>query len=620
MVNITIDGKQVSVPEGTTVLRAAENAGVVIPTLCDHKELAPYGGCRLCLVEVEGARTLQPSCTLPVTPNMVIHTATDKVKEARKFVLSLIFSERNHFCMFCQVSGGDCELQNSAYAEGMTHWPLQPNYTPFTVDASHPYFVIDNNRCILCRRCVRACGELIGNFTLGIEERGANSYLVADLGGPIGESTCVSCGTCVQVCPTGAIIDRQSAYNGREKDTTKVKTICTRCSIGCGMEVLTRDNRVVRIDGDWEASINHGLLCSIGRFEPLINDKERIPTALVAGTNGQKASTLDGAVKEAVSLIQTAEPAAALITDNASLEELSLFSQLFGGNSKVKTGVLGGNGFLQMEENVTFTSESSLSAVTNCDVVILIGADLAANHQVAGFMVKRQLPTGSKMIMLSDAKNGFSANADAVLDTSKGLELALKELIHGIKDESASPAKYLVNAKSVGIIVGETAGSGDFSVQSGLIKDLSETLVKSGKATYILSLKGGANGSALRQFGLNHSMDLNGVKTVILFQGEDTVDQKMIQKLNSIPNLVVIGSYNSNLAARAKVVIPASTWWETSGTYMNIEKKLQESQLITRSTDDIISMQDTLSIFGKHLGIELNADWQKRLISTTGRS
>ena len=117
MTTITIDGKTLEVPEGTTVLRAAQNNGIDIPTLCDHPHLTPYGGCRLCLVEVEGYRTLQPSCTLPVTNNMVVKTDTKKVLEARKFVLTLIFSERNHFCPYCQVSGGDCELQNAAYNE-----------------------------------------------------------------------------------------------------------------------------------------------------------------------------------------------------------------------------------------------------------------------------------------------------------------------------------------------------------------------------------------------------------------------------------------------------------------------------------------------------------------------
>ena len=192
MVNIIIDGKNIEVPEGTTVLRAAQSAGIHVPTLCDHPELTPYGGCRLCLVEVEGARTLQPSCTLPASNKMVVRTDTEKTREARKFVLTMIFSERNHFCPFCQVSGGDCELQNSAYTEGMTHWPMQPNWQSYAVDASNPYFILDNNRCILCRRCVRACGELVGNFTLGFEERGYASFLVADLGTPLGESSCIS--------------------------------------------------------------------------------------------------------------------------------------------------------------------------------------------------------------------------------------------------------------------------------------------------------------------------------------------------------------------------------------------------------------------------------------------
>ncbi|MBA3074514.1 MAG: 2Fe-2S iron-sulfur cluster binding domain-containing protein, partial [Anaerolineae bacterium] len=203
MATITINGNKLEVPDGMTVLRAAQANGIEIPTLCDHPHLTPYGGCRLCLVEVEGARTLQPSCTLPVSNNMVVKTDTKKVLDARKFVLTLIFSERNHFCPYCQVSGGDCELQNAAYNEGMTHWPLSPNYTTFPMDASHPYIIMEANRCILCRRCVRACGDLVGNYTLGFEERGANSILVADTGVPLGESTCISCGACVQVCPTG---------------------------------------------------------------------------------------------------------------------------------------------------------------------------------------------------------------------------------------------------------------------------------------------------------------------------------------------------------------------------------------------------------------------------------
>ncbi|NJN96821.1 MAG: 2Fe-2S iron-sulfur cluster binding domain-containing protein, partial [Anaerolineales bacterium] len=231
-IKLTINDQAIEVPAGITVLRAAEQAGINIPTLCDHPHLLPYGGCRLCVVEVEGVRTLQPSCTLPVSQGMVVRTDTPKTREAREFVLTLLFSERNHFCMYCQMSGGDCELQNAAYGECMTHWPLQPNWQPYAVDASHNYFVLDHNRCILCRRCIRACGELVGNFTLGVQERGAASILVADLDVPMGESTCVSCGTCLQVCPTGAIIDRGSAYRGQETHVQRIKSTCAGCSVG----------------------------------------------------------------------------------------------------------------------------------------------------------------------------------------------------------------------------------------------------------------------------------------------------------------------------------------------------------------------------------------------------
>ena len=162
MVTITIDGKKLEVPEGMTVLRAAQASGIDIPTLCDHPHLTPYGGCRLCLVEVEGARTLQPSCTMPVSNNMVVKTDTQKVQDARKFVLTLIFSERNHFCPYCQVSGGDCELQNAAYAR--RHDPLAAfaqfhNPTPWM----HPHPLYHHGKQPLhplppLRACLRRAG------------------------------------------------------------------------------------------------------------------------------------------------------------------------------------------------------------------------------------------------------------------------------------------------------------------------------------------------------------------------------------------------------------------------------------------------------------------------------
>ncbi|MGC8838418.1 MAG: 2Fe-2S iron-sulfur cluster-binding protein, partial [Anaerolineae bacterium] len=236
-VNITINGQKILAKPGQTVLEAALDAGVDIPRLCHHPAVKPYGACRVCLVEITGQRTLQPACTFPVSEGMEVFTESPKVVEARRFVLYLLFSERNHYCMYCQMSG-DCELQALAYRYGLDYWKYPRPFTPLPVDASRTYFVMDHNRCILCRRCVRACGELVGNYTLGVRQRGANTMICADLNVPFGESTCLSCGTCLQVCPTGALMDRRSAYRGLEKDVERVKSVCAVCSVGCGVELV----------------------------------------------------------------------------------------------------------------------------------------------------------------------------------------------------------------------------------------------------------------------------------------------------------------------------------------------------------------------------------------------
>ena len=239
MVNLKINGKQVRARAGQTVMEAAKAAGIDIPNLCHHPALTPHGACRVCLVEIERQRTLQPACTFPVTEGMRVETESPKVVEERKFVLQMLFSERNHYCMFCEMSG-DCELQALAYRYGMDHWIYQNPYPKIPVDGTRKYFIMDHNRCILCRRCIRACGELAANHTLGVKFRGAKTMISADMDVPFGQSTCVACGTCLQVCPTGALVDRKSAYTGRHTQVERTKSVCMFCSVGCGIEIITR--------------------------------------------------------------------------------------------------------------------------------------------------------------------------------------------------------------------------------------------------------------------------------------------------------------------------------------------------------------------------------------------
>jgi formate dehydrogenase major subunit len=620
MVTLTIDEKNIQVKEGTTVLRAAQEAGIEIPTLCDHPELTPYGGCRLCLVEVEGFRTLQPSCTLPVSNNMVVKTDTDRIKEARKFVLTLIFSERNHFCPFCQVSGGDCELQNAAYAEGMTNWPLQPNWQTYNVDASHPFFVLDNNRCILCRRCVRACGELVGNYTLGFEERGAKSFLVADSGIPLGSSTCVSCGTCLQVCPTGALIDRQSAFRGRVAQVETTESICTACSMGCGIKVLTRDNQIVRIEGNWDAETNGGILCKFGRFEPLENTPQRLITPMVKKNGALKAATWEEAYNVvAMNLKSRSGPdgVSAVASSRLSIESLALFKDIFVGGLK--------STMVTTIDEGQFTSESSayaakggkpvegkLEAIKTTDCVVCVGIDLAKHHEVLGFMVKRLLPTSASLIVVDETDNTFSQFANCTVTPAKGKMMEVLKMLgaSGTADNNILEANGLLNSAKHPVII---YGKGLYEVygQDGM-KALADFAGRLPGST-LISPKGFANSLAASLFNLDSPFITNGNQAVFLALGDEIPSERLIQKVEKSPFLVVQAAYHTKATANADVVFPVENWAESEGHYLNFDGKLQSTKKSLKTPEGVRANEEVLKGLAESLGVQASSEWKMKL-------
>ncbi|GIK39876.1 MAG: formate dehydrogenase subunit alpha [Chloroflexota bacterium] len=655
-VKLTINDKEIEVPAGTTVLRAAQMAGIDIPTLCDHPHLTPYGGCRLCVVEVEGVRTLQPSCTLPVSSGMVVRTDTPKTREAREFVLTLLFSERNHFCMYCQMSGGDCELQNAAYGEGMTHWPLQPNWQPYPVDASHKHFVLDHNRCILCRRCVRACSELVGNFTLGMQERGAASVLVADLDIPLGESTCVSCGTCLQVCPTGALIDRVSAYRGRETDVKHITSTCAGCSVGCGIEMIVRDNHLVRIDGNWDAPVNEGVLCQKGRFLPLEEERERVLTPLVRKNGTLKAATWAEAFQAVVSQLkpiigQNGHSVAAVASTRLPVEALHTFKQLFGEK-------IGGQMVTSVEEGVTTALagavaqelaqpfEGKLNALKTADCVLAIGTDLIDNHQVAGFFIKRNLPKGTKLIVVDPNDNDLHDLADFSLRPKKGsdydLLLGLMAEISQLavkRGEPAQPvdlskyrpsevsratgipaetikavAQLLASAKNPAFVYGKGITRGGFPTVLKALLDLARLVgALDAEHSGVLSVKGEANSLAAYQYGLDKTFEAKDQQVVYLALGDDYISERLIRRIEKVPFKIVQASYVSPATAIADVVLPVEMWAEQEGHYLNLEGRLQEVHRGLTPPEEVRSHVDILEAIAAQLDFSVDPGWRDEL-------
>ena len=224
-ISVRIDGKLCTAAEGETIFQVAEANGRHIPALCHMEGLSSAGSCRLCLVEVSGIGRLLPACTTPAQNGMSVTTNSDRLAHNRQMALELLFSERNHVCSVC-VSSGHCELQALALSLGVTHVRFPYSYPRLPVDVSHPRFVLDHNRCILCTRCVRVCDEIEGAHVWDIAARGINSMVVSELDRPWGEAqACTSCGKCVQVCPTGALVEKGQAVEEMTKRNAAVSQL-----------------------------------------------------------------------------------------------------------------------------------------------------------------------------------------------------------------------------------------------------------------------------------------------------------------------------------------------------------------------------------------------------------
>ena len=414
MVELTIDGQAVAVPEGTSIMRAAALMGTTIPRLCATDSLEAFGSCRLCLVEIEGRAGYPASCTTPVLPGMVVRTQTERLARLRRGVMELYISDHPLDCLTCSANG-DCELQTQAGAVGLRdvrYGYEGANHLAQPKDQSNPYFSFDPTKCIVCSRCVRACDEVQNTFALTIDGRGFASMVSASQKQDFLSSECVSCGACVQACPTSALIEKEVETVGTPDRA--VVTTCAYCGVGCTFRAELRGEQLVRMVPWKEGKANRGHSCVKGRFAwGYANHQERILSPMIRESIDQpwREVSWDEAIAHTASEFRRiqakygARAVGGITSSRCTNEETFLVQKLIRqgfGNNNVDTCARvchSPTGYGLKTTFGTSAGTQDFDSVMEADVIFVIGANPTDGHPVFASRMKRRLRQGARLIV-----------------------------------------------------------------------------------------------------------------------------------------------------------------------------------------------------------------------------
>ncbi len=415
LVTLEIDGVAVTVPAGTSVMRAAASLGTQIPRLCATDSLEPFGSCRLCLVEIEGAKGTPASCTTPAADGMKVHTQTERLARIRRGVMELYISDHPLDCLTC-AANGDCELQDMAGAVGLRevrYGFAGENHLDAEKDLSNPYFAFDPSKCIVCSRCVRACEEVQGTFALTIDGRGFASKVAASADEDFLESECVSCGACVQACPTATLIEKSVVDNGQPEHS--VLTTCAYCGVGCSFKAEMKGDQLVRMMPYKDGGANEGHSCVKGRFAwGYATHRDRVLKPMVrdALTDPWREVTWDEAIAFAADRLKGIQAkygrgAIGGITSSRCTNE-----EVFVVQKMVRAGFENNNvdtcarvchsptGYGLKTTLGTSAGTQDFKSVAKADVIVVIGANPTDAHPVFASRMKRRLREGARLIVI----------------------------------------------------------------------------------------------------------------------------------------------------------------------------------------------------------------------------
>ncbi|QSG10314.1 2Fe-2S iron-sulfur cluster-binding protein [Halapricum desulfuricans] len=571
-VALEINGQEVQAREGQTILEAARDAGIEIPTLCEHEPLTNVGGCRMCLVEIDGKRT-ETACTTTVQDGMEIEVDTDDLWDHRRTILELMFSEQNHYCMYCEMEG-DCELEDLFNEAGLDACDYPLEYNDVEVDTSHEHITLDLDRCVLCGRCVRTCDEIVGNDTLTFKDRGLETEIVADDGVALGDSSCISCGACAQACPTGAIYTSQSAYRGREEDCDVVTTTCTECSLGCELEVYTNSGRIVKIEGV-EDGPDGGQLCEMGRFGLFGDRRERVDTTSI---RGEGTVEVKDALDRTRELLAGAETVDAVASDRLPTEVVEAFAdsmdaydaavEIPGAQRAADERRIAERVAPMFNKHAGNLRARGPEAVLEAEAVAVFDTSIVDTHPVAASYVRRAAKDGATLISVDSDEDRFGAKSDASIESGTGLS-RLTEDAFEVVDEDASALADSDTETLINAVPALEDGAESFIVLGPEVEE-EDTLINA----YALA---GMTDSRVLSLPDRVNAFENGVGTddlhedpdvAYLFAGDDRDDDldRMLEVARKADTVIVQATRESILTKAADVVVPALDWFERTGT------------------------------------------------------
>ncbi len=442
-ITLTIDDREITVPEGTSIMRASILAGINVPKLCATDSLEPFGSCRLCVVEIEGRRGYPASCTTPVAEGLVVHTQTSKLADIRRGTMELYISDHPLDCLTCSANG-DCELQDMAGAVGLREVRYGyegENHLKAEKDESNPYFTFDPSKCIVCSRCVRACEETQGTYALTISGRGFESKVASGINNFL-ESECVSCGACVQACPTATLMEKTVIEAGTPEHS--VTTTCAYCGVGCSFDAEMKGEEVIRMVPNKNGGANHGHSCVKGRFAwGYATHKDRMTKPMIRANIADpwQEVSWDEAINYAASEIKRIQAkygnaaVGGITSSRCTNEEVYVTQKLvravFGSNNVDTCARVchSPTGYGLKQTIGESAGTQTFDSVMKSDVILVIGANPTDGHPVFASQMKRRLREGARLIIADpraiDLVDSPHVKADYHLKLQPGTNVAL---------------------------------------------------------------------------------------------------------------------------------------------------------------------------------------------------